>query len=260
MTESPDPRVESVSLHDSDVVRSEYAEPERLALRTAAFQKWLRGPDARDSVFVLVAAIEPRTILDVGCGRGEFARRLASELEAEVIGLDASPEMVKAACAAGVDAELGDVRAMPYRSGTFDCVVANWVLYHVNPVDDALREIIRVLKPDGCLVAATTSDYTLREIWDMVSAPPLRERSFTLENGEEALARFFRAVERHTVRADVVFPDWDAVKGYVNATIARRDYARRVVPFKGEFRATALNGVFVASDPIRAADLGGDRS
>src|SRR5208283_2023666 len=50
-----------------------------------------------------------------------------------------------------------DAQALPFRSGAFDAVVANHMLYHVPDIAGALREIRRVLKPGGSCYAATMS-------------------------------------------------------------------------------------------------------
>ena len=60
---------------------------------------------------------------------GELAERVARELGAEVVAIDISPRIVEIACGRGVDARMGDVQALPFADGEFDCVVANWVLY-----------------------------------------------------------------------------------------------------------------------------------
>ena len=62
--------------------------------------------------------------------------------------------------ARGVEAIVGDVQDLPFRDGIFDCAVAAWMLYHVPDLDRALRELRRVLRPDGRLVAATNSERT----------------------------------------------------------------------------------------------------
>ncbi|MCZ0811432.1 class I SAM-dependent methyltransferase [Roseovarius sp. EGI FJ00037] len=68
-------------------------------------------------------------ILDVGCGDGVLATRLA-QAGARVTGLDASPDMIAAARrrakAAGVTLDLveGNAREVPFPDGQFDCVVS----------------------------------------------------------------------------------------------------------------------------------------
>ncbi len=92
--------------------------------------------------------------LDVGCGEGEFARRLAPLAE-HVIGIDRSAEMVAAARALTpdtlhVDFVHGELLAHPFGDGEFDCVVAVASLHHIE-LDAALAVMRRVLRPGGTL-------------------------------------------------------------------------------------------------------------
>ena len=61
------------------------------------------------------------------------------------------------------EAALLDAQALPFRSGTFDAIVANHMLYHVPDVPRALAEFRRVLKPGGACYAATFSANNMRE-------------------------------------------------------------------------------------------------
>jgi SAM-dependent methyltransferase len=96
-------------------------------------------------------------ILDVGCGDGVLATRLAFE-GARVTGLDASAEMIAAARrrakAAGVDIELveGDASNLPFPAEPFDLVVSVATLCFSDDPQGPIREMIRVLKPNGRLI------------------------------------------------------------------------------------------------------------
>src|SRR5262249_23168386 len=150
-----------------------------------------QGVAAQEAQAVALDAVveaNPETVLEVGCGWGDFALRVAAETGATVVALDLSPRMVELARAQGVDARIRAVQDMPFADGKFDCVVANWMLYHVPEVDRGLAEIVRVLRPGGRLVAATSGFEHLGELWSLVgrdrSAEPPR---FHSENGEERL-------------------------------------------------------------------------
>src|SRR5207248_515797 len=83
-TSRPADRRELSALNDPALVAREYADETGLSARIAA-QQSQSGPDAWDVAFGAVAEAEPRTILEVGPGRGEFAERLRRELAAEVV-------------------------------------------------------------------------------------------------------------------------------------------------------------------------------
>lgn len=91
-------------------------------------------------------------ILDLGCGTGELTLRLAAT-GAIVTGVDASPEMVTAARARGVNADLASAESLPYDAGAFDAVFSNAALHWVRDHDAMMDEVHRVIKPGGRLVA-----------------------------------------------------------------------------------------------------------
>ena len=232
----------SGALNDPDLVRREYADEAALSARIAA-QESATGPDARQIVFEAVAEAFPRRVLDVGPGRGELAERIARELGAQVVAVDQSPRMVELTLARGVEAIVGDVHDLPFHDGVFDCVVAAWMLYHSADLDRAVGELRRVLRPEGRLVAATNSERTLSELWDLVGFAP--RYTFSAENGEWPLLRHFTVVERRDVRGTITFPDHEAARRYVAASIAARDLADDVPSFDGPLHASRHVVVFV---------------
>jgi ubiquinone/menaquinone biosynthesis C-methylase UbiE len=131
-------------------------------------------------------------VLEVGCGWGELAQRVADELGAQVVAVDSSPRMVELARERGVDAQVADVQELPFDNGTFDCVAANWMLYHVSDLNRGLAEIARVLRSGGRLVAATNGLQHLAELWSLVGRDRAAEPSrFFAENGESWLRAHF---------------------------------------------------------------------
>jgi demethylmenaquinone methyltransferase/2-methoxy-6-polyprenyl-1,4-benzoquinol methylase len=91
-------------------------------------------------------------VLDLACGTGDLAFD-AARRGARVVGLDITPRMVELARAKGGAAGLawivGDMTALPVRSGTFDLVTTGYGLRNVPDLPGALAEIHRVLRPDG---------------------------------------------------------------------------------------------------------------
>src|SRR5881409_966954 len=182
-------------LDDPELVRREYTTETGLRARASIYEG-VGGREARELAFDAVREAQPRRVLDVGCGWGELAERIQAELDARVVAVDSSPRMVELAQACGVDARVGDVQELPFGKGSFDCAVANWMLYHVPDLDRGIAELARVLRPGGRLVAATNGLTHLAELWSLVgrdrSSEPLR---FFAENGAEALAPHFANVE-----------------------------------------------------------------
>ena len=94
-----------------------------------------------------------RRVLDVGCGEGQMARRVAA-LGGDVVGVDGSWAQIEVARARGGGPSYarGSATALPVASSAFDAVMACLVLEHIEPFEPAIDEIVRVLVPGGCFV------------------------------------------------------------------------------------------------------------
>jgi SAM-dependent methyltransferase len=217
-------------LADPRYVRAQYATETGLAARKAAYGK-TTGLDARELLFDAIAESRPTDVLEVGCGEGELAERVARDLTARVVAVDQSERMVELARARGVDARLGDVQRLPFDDGSFDVVVAAWMLYHVPSLDRGLSEIVRVLRPSGSLVAVTNWPDHLQEMFDLVGAKAW-DLPFSGENGAEILGRFFGCVERRNADGTVTFEDADSMRRYLASSVRLRAYID-AVPARG---------------------------
>jgi ubiquinone/menaquinone biosynthesis C-methylase UbiE len=116
---------------------------------------------ARDR-FVAVAGTDGwpyARALEIGAGTGFFSLNLrqAGVLD-EVHVTDISPGMVEAAernaehLGFTIEGRTADAEQLPYDDGTFDLVVGHAVIHHIPDVEQAFREMLRVLKPGGRVV------------------------------------------------------------------------------------------------------------
>jgi methionine biosynthesis protein MetW len=106
--------------------------------------------------------LDPRpggTMLDCGCGDGSFTAELAARAQVGTIhGIEAVDARVRAAEARGIHIAQVDLNArFPYDDSSFDIVHANQLIEHLHSTDSFLREIRRVVKPDGLVVLSTNN-------------------------------------------------------------------------------------------------------
>lgn len=112
------------------------------------------------TVLRLIGTVAGLRVLDLGCGNGYLARKLA-RAGAKVFGVDSSVPVIAMATARETAAPLGvtfavaDAAAIGLSSGpAFDLIVCNMVLMDLPHADEVLREAARVLVPGGRMVAS----------------------------------------------------------------------------------------------------------
>jgi ubiquinone/menaquinone biosynthesis C-methylase UbiE len=93
--------------------------------------------------------------LEIGCGKGDFSRRLAETFE-RVLAIDLSPEMIRlarerSADFANIDFQLADVLTCDLPPESFDCIATIATLHHL-PLRELLVKMKTALKPGGTLL------------------------------------------------------------------------------------------------------------
>ena len=102
----------------------------------------------------IVAGWAPKKVIDLATGTGDLALALQKRLpEAEIVAADYLPEMIELAKRKGVRRTIvADAINLPFDDGSFDCVTVAFGLRNMEDWGDALREMVRVLRPDGHLL------------------------------------------------------------------------------------------------------------
>ena len=224
----------------------EYASEERLVTRNETYRRFIAGTGAEDVALAAVREVTPARVVEVGCGTGEFAARMRDELDADVVASDVSPRMVTLTKERGIEAVVADVEGLPFEDRSFDCAVANWVLYHARDPRAGASELARVLRPGGRLVAATMGVDHMDELWTALGDRSTDGLSFWSENGADVLADAFASVERRDAGGLLEFPTRASVREFVAATSNRAHLADGVSDLPEPFRTRSSFVVFVA--------------
>src|ERR1700733_12017786 len=135
------------------------------------------------------------SVLEIGCGPGGLWRENLPRVPRQwrVVLRDLTEGMVKEATAAVLGDGRFSVKQMNAEKidlpdSSVDAVIANHMLYHVLDLPAALREISRVLKPAGKLLATTNGDQHMQRMNELILefigdvSPLLRQLPFSLEN------------------------------------------------------------------------------
>ena len=105
----------------------------------------------------LINAKADQTYLDVGCGNGAAATHIARQYHLRVTGVDVDPEQIQYAEEHSQGMEnirfiTNDATRLPFRNSEFDIVSTSKTTHHIPNWEDALTEMIRVLKPNGYFI------------------------------------------------------------------------------------------------------------
>ena len=147
-------------------------------------------------------------LLELGCGNGKLWQENKIDLRNREIFLsdisEGMVEEVRNKLGSDFNCIVADAEKIPFKDAYFDSIIANHVLFYLNDLNQGLKEISRVLKPNGVLYCSTYGSNHMKEITDIVqsfdSRINLSNHSlydvFGLENGESILKQYFTSVQR----------------------------------------------------------------
>jgi demethylmenaquinone methyltransferase/2-methoxy-6-polyprenyl-1,4-benzoquinol methylase len=122
----------------------------------------------RKKVLALVSKKNPETVLDIATGTGDLALLMAETSAEKIIGLDISAGMLEvgrkkianANLSNKIEMVLADSESMPFEDNSFDAITVAFGIRNFEHLDLGLKEILRVLKPNGIFVVLETSNPT----------------------------------------------------------------------------------------------------
>jgi SAM-dependent methyltransferase len=202
------------------LTKHQYKDSSNLDARAALHRRFSTAKESwHPWVFDHMKLAPNSRVLECGCGPGWMWRENLDRIPngCQMTLTDLSEGMVAEAEAALAESghqfefKSVDIQALPFADNSFDVVVANHMLYHVPDIDQALKEIKRVLKDNGRFLAATNGNNHMKEITEMgwklfpeetaaLANTRLKQDSkltlsFRLENGGELLEPHFSQVD-----------------------------------------------------------------
>jgi ubiquinone/menaquinone biosynthesis C-methylase UbiE len=256
---------------DTDVLRNDaYADRRNLDDRRNIYE--FRRPrfDLVESVLDLLVVEPGGRVLDLGCGPGIYLAALAARDPSSVlVGADLSLGMLGSARDGGTNRVVNiEAVRLPFRDDAFDAAMANHMLYHVDPIPDAAREVRRVLRPGGAFLAVTNSRAHFNEFDALLAELSGRDgwwrpsHRFTMDNGGEPLSMAFDRVETVSFCGQLHVPTAEPVVRFARSmrALSGEGYSDdewedlmnafavavgQVIERDGEFRILTDTGVFV---------------
>ncbi len=271
------PKIEMIDAEAKEYLRSvQYGNSSKLSARKDLHQRFMpRGSDVWDFLWAHYDFSMTTELLEVGCGHGTFWVHESARppISASLTLTDFSPGMVEEArqklMARGVKASFreADVENLPFEDGSFDTVLAQFMLYHAGSKDRALSEICRVLSPAGWAGIVLNYPDHMQEIdLEMKKIHPNIKNIFDAENfssmdGIDIFPKYFAHIERHDYEFKMKINDALAVTRYAQSIVDGQvpvdfwenyfDAVSKVIRQDGAFVATRHTSLFVCSQAGR---------
>lgn len=151
-------------------------------------------------------------LLELGCGNGKLWQENRIDLRNREIFLsdisEGMVEEVRNKLGSDFNCIVVDAEKIPFKDKYFDTIIANHVLFYLNDLNLGLKEISRVLRPNGILYCSTYGKNHMKEITEIVQSFDSRINLsnyslydiFGLQNGESILSKYFSNIQRMDYR------------------------------------------------------------
>ena len=208
-------------------------------------------------------------LLELGCGNGKLWQENRIDLRNREIFLsdisEGMVEEVRNKLGSDFNCIVADAEKIPFKDSYFDTIIANHVLFYLNDLNLGLKEISRVLKPNGILYCSTYGKNHMKEITKIVQNFDCRINLsnhslydiFGLENGGGILKKYFSSVSRFDYQDSLEITESKPLIDYImschgnqNEILGPRlnefkEYIEELLKNNGKIVVTKQAGLFV---------------
>lgn len=151
-------------MFDKKVIKVNFSQAAADYDKNAKLQETIRRQAAKLAAHYFPKKAE---VLDIGCGTAEFA---LENRDWKVTGLDISYGMCKVAAAKDTIVINSDASFLPIKDDSMDAVFSSLALQWIESPEVVIKEILRVLKPQGTAIITTFVEGTLAELEEAFKA------------------------------------------------------------------------------------------
>jgi SAM-dependent methyltransferase len=235
---------------DADHVRRQYSSSDRLAARIRLHAQFSTNPVGHTyAIFeqvVLAAGDKPDAVIyEFGAGHGDLWVNNADRIPVgwQVTLTDLSSGMLEdcrrligAVLTERINTQMADVQDIPFPDSSADVCIANFMLYHVPDWARAVRELRRVLKSGGMLIAAINGDNHLLELFQLADLfeqgagltpkghVDVFRSGFSLQNGAALLQQEFDNVRLIRLENALRITELQPLLDYIASTVDDADF------------------------------------
>ena len=157
--------------------------------------------------------------------------------------------------------QLVNIENIPYANASFDVVIANGLLYLVPDLEKAIKEIARVLRHGGVLIASTSGSKYMKELEELIEKNNLpvhrgyTKYSFSLDNGKDLLLPSFSKIELFRNENALLITEAEPLADYILSTNENlseekikivRSFFDEYFKKNDQFKITIDTGLFIA--------------
>ena len=211
-------------------------------------------------------------LLELGCGNGKLWQENKIDLRNREIFLsdisEGMVEEVRNKLGSDFNCIVADAEKIPFKDSYFDTIIANHVLFYLNDLNLGIKEISRVLRPNGILYCSTYGKNHMKEITEIVQSFDSRINLsnyslydiFGLENGESILSKYFSNIQRMDYRDSLEITESKPLIDYImschgnqNEILGPRlnefkEYIEELLKNNGKIVVTKQAGLFICNN------------